>query len=88
MSDCHFAVQLNHYIPVFFIIFSSCFYKVTIGFIPIGVREGAGEAIRKPHARIRVSCRCAPPRATQILMFVEPAAAARPRQRTLRILAG
>ena len=29
---------------------------MTIGFIPIGVREGAGEAIRKPHARIRVSC--------------------------------
>jgi hypothetical protein len=38
ISDCHFAVQLNQqplytrFIPI---IFSSCFPKVPIGFIPI-----------------------------------------------------
>jgi hypothetical protein len=37
ISDCHFAVQLGHFIPVVlrYHIRGSCFSKVTIGYYPI-----------------------------------------------------
>jgi hypothetical protein len=34
ISDCHFAVQLDHFIPGFLSYLSSCFSKVTFGHLP------------------------------------------------------
>ena len=51
ISDCHFAVQLTHFIPGFLgLIFSRCFAKVTIGCIPPHTPCSAGQQAKPPPA--------------------------------------
>ena len=70
LSDCHFAAQLNHFIPSP-IIFGSCFSRVTIGYNPRHARalrhcdRGSLRGPPREHAsgrrRARAHCRFAPP---------------------------
>ena len=79
-SDCRFAAHLNHFIPGS-IIFSGCFSKVTIGFIP----RCAPPARRRPPASAASSSTRPPTRVARAARGARspapssaPAAAARP----------